>query len=368
MPAEESSVDPKKEKTMLRTLTETIQAAGKKLDVLATPDGSRLLMFPYGARVLGLFSATGHDNFFWNNPHLEGQVSAKTLLTSDGWHNTGGDRTWIAPEWDTFFPDANSNAYLQPRELDMSDYRLEEVSGGTQFSREMSLHLARPNRNIRLHLNKWFGQAHNPLRHERDFAAINAAVEYAGYTQQVTMQCVDEAADPRAGVGIWNLVQLPPGGEMIIPLYSRTTPQKCFGSIPPDRVSVEGHILRIKVDFPGSHKIALKATAICGRAGYAYARNERYTLVIRNFNVNPSGDYIDVQRHDPDDFGYAFQMCRVDEPEYGSFCELEYHAPALGAFPDPTRSQDTSQLWAFRGERDAIDSIAHRLLGARINI
>ena len=134
-------------------------------------------------------------------------------------------------------------------------------------------------------------------------------------------------------MGIWNLIQLPPGGEMLVPLYSRTTPQKCFGHIPAERMTIEDHLLRVRVDFSGSHKIALKAAAICGRAGYVYGRGDRWSLVIRNFFVNPSGEYIDVQRHDPDDYGYAFQMCRVDEPQYGSFCELEYHAPAIGAFP-----------------------------------
>ena len=47
-----------------------------------------------------------------------------------GWHNTGGDRTWMAPELDTFFPDANSNRYWQPRQLDMSDYAVERTGGG----------------------------------------------------------------------------------------------------------------------------------------------------------------------------------------------------------------------------------------------
>lgn len=352
---------------MLNKLRQTIQAAGKKLEILETPDGTRMLMFPYGARVLGLFSPRSQDSFFWNNPRLEQDATARSLLTSDGWHNTGGDRTWIAPEWDTFYTDANSNAYLQPRELDMSDYKMEWANGGLEFSREMSLHLARPNRNVKLHLAKWFGPALNPLRYEREMAALSTTVEYAGYTQRVSMTSLDEPTDPQAGIGIWNLVQLPPGGEMIIPLYSRTTPQKCFGDIPPDRMHMDSHALRIKVDFSGSHKIALKATALCGRAGYVYNQGNHCSLVIRNFSVNPSGQYIDVQRHDPSDYGYAFQMCRVDEAEYGSFCELEYHAPALGAFPEPALSQDTSQLWAFRGDHESIDAIAHRLLGVRFS-
>ncbi len=88
--------------------------------------------------------------------------------------------------------------------------------------------------------------------------------------------------------------------------------------------------------------------------------------MVRNFFVNPSGAYIDVQRHDLEDFGYAFQMCRVDEADFGSFCEMEYHAPALGDPRFPARSEDASQVWAFRGTREAIDAIARRLLGAEI--
>ena len=37
-------------------------------------------------------------------------------------------------------------------------------------------------------------------------------------------------------------------------------------------------------------------------------------------------------------------MCRVDEVEFGSFCELEYHAPALGALPEMTQNRNVSQV------------------------
>jgi hypothetical protein len=180
------------------------------------------------------------------------------------------------------------------------------------------------------------------------------------------LQLNDNVGPSLPAVGIWNLAQLTPGGEMIVPIYARCTPQKCFGDIPADRVSLEDHVLRVNADFAGSHKIAMKAAAICGRTGYVYERNGRWSLVVRNFFVNLSGEYIDIQRHDPGDFGYAFQMCRVDEVDFGSFCEMEYHAPAVGALPDPSRGEDFSQLWAFRGPRAAIDAVARKLLGAGI--
>jgi hypothetical protein len=352
---------------MLNTLHQVLKVVGKSTEIFTMPDGSRLLLLPYGARVLGLFPAEGDDNFYWTNPVLEDAESARALFASPGWHNTGGDRTWISPEVDTFFLDATPAQYWQPRPLDMSVYSVERTGGGCQLSREMNLHLARPNSDVNLRLTKWFGPASNPLRWERDVASVLGSVQYAGYTQRVELQSLDGPLDRQATVGLWNLAQLPRGGELLVPLYSPATPQKCFGDVPADRVTLEDHLLRVKADFSGSHKIAMKAVSLCGRTGYVYGRGDQWSLVVRNFFVKPSGEYIDSQRHDPDDYGYAFQMCRVDEVEFGSFLEMEYHAPALGDLPDPTRSEDVSQIWAFRGTFEAIGAIAMKLLGAKLN-
>jgi hypothetical protein len=363
--AKSCNLDERRIATMLNGLSKTLSAVGKRFEWFAVPDGTRLLLLPYGARVLGLAAAENEENFFWSNPRLRAADTAQALFAQDGWHNTGGDRTWIAPELDTFFPEANSTRYWQPRALDMSDYEVERTGGGVQLSRRMTLRLSRTENSVDLRLTKWFGPAANPLRYERDLAGL-APVEYAGYTQRVAMESTDESSETPSAVGIWNLVQLPPGGEMLVPLYSRATPQKCFGDMPADHIAIDDHLLRIDADFSGSHKIAVKAASICGRLGYVRHHGDRWTLVVRNCFPNPSGEYVDVQRHDPNDFGYAFQMCRVDEVDFGSFCEMEYHAPALGGLPYPRRSEDISQLWAFRGGRKAIDAIARKLLGARL--
>lgn len=348
-------------------LSKVMAEAGKAVESFTTADGSRLLLLPYGARVLGLYSAAGEQNFYWNNPVLEDAEKAKTLFADAGWHNTGGDRTWIAPELDTFFPDATSNQYWQPRQLDMSDYTVQRIGGGVRLTREMTLHLARSNRDAAFRLAKWFGPAANPLRYERDMTATCGSVQYAGYTQRVTLEMQGDHGDQLPRIGLWNLAQLPQGGDMLVPTYSRAVPQKCFGDVPADHVVITDRLLRInKIDFAGSHKIAVKAASLCGRTGYIYGSADQWSLVIRNFFVNPSGDYIDVQRHDPEDFGYGFQMCRVDEPAFGSFCEMEYHAPCVGTWPDTSKSEDLSQIWAFRGSRNAIGAIAQKLLGVTL--
>jgi len=346
---------------------DSLAAAGKATDALATPDGTRLLLLPYGARVLGLYAPESEESFYWANPDLDHADRTQALFAGPGWHNTGGDRTWLAPELDLFFPDAKAEKYVQPRELDMSDYAVQRVGGGIQMSRPMTLPLARPNRNVNLVLTKWLGPAASPLRHERDMAAVLQGVEYAGYTQRTTLELPAATAEPLPHLGIWNLIQLPPGGELLVPTYARANPQTCFGHIPPQYLTIEDRLVRLAVLFSGSHKIALRGTAVCGRAGYVYPQRDRWSLVMRNFFVNPSGQYVDVQKADPGDFGYSMQVCRVDEADFGSFFELEYHAPAIGLLPAPTRSEDISQVWAFRGGRDEIDAIARRLLGAGIS-
>jgi hypothetical protein len=348
-------------------LERSMAAAGKTLERFQTPDGSQLCLLPYGARVLALCPPNSDESFYWRNTPLDDADSARKLFAGDGWHNTGGDRTWISPELDTFFPDTTFSRYWQPRPLDMSDYAVHRVGGGIQLSREMRLHLARPNSDADLRLTKWFGPAANPLRHERDMASANRSLQYAGYTQRVLLQSTTGASAPVPNVGIWNLMQLPPGGDLLVPLYSPADVQLCFGNIPAGRIVLSDHLMRVnKVDFTGSHKIAVKASSLCGRTGYVYPQGDCWSLAIRNFFVNLSGQYIDVQRQDPEDFGYAFQMCRVDEPEFGSFCEMEYHAPGLGALPQATESLDVSQVWAFRGSRDSIAAVAKKLLGVEL--
>ena len=99
-----------------------------------------------------------------------------------------------------------------------------------------------------------------------------------------------------------------------------------------------------------------------GRIGYRYqTRDGSWSLVIRNVFVNPSGQYVDVPWDRPDAFGYAVQACNIDSP-LGQFSELEYHVPAVS--PDAGRNfcADASQVWAFRGRREQIDTVVRALL------
>ena len=51
-----------------------------------------------------MFAPESEENFLWTNSALNSAESARAYYASDDWQNSGGDRTWLAPELDFFFP------------------------------------------------------------------------------------------------------------------------------------------------------------------------------------------------------------------------------------------------------------------------
>jgi hypothetical protein len=349
---------------MIATLQQSLSAVGKMSRFFQTSDGTRLLLLPYGARLLGLYTGDRDENFYWTHPALQRPETAAAVFAGDGWHNTGGDRTWVTPELDIFFPDyPDTRRHWEPPQLDASEYEIIDEPGRIAMSRRMCLRFARAGRDVELELTKWFEPALNPLRREREMASQHTGVQYAGYTQRTILTLVGSSTDQPVATGIWNLIQLPHGGELLVPTYAKATPRVLFGDIPADRLVAEDRLVRFRMDFPGEHKIAVRAAATTGRAGYLRRTADTWSLVIRNFFVEPSGEYVDVPKDDPADFGYAVHAVSVLS-SLGDFCELEYHAPALGRYERQTSCTDVSQVWAFRGPAAAIRTVARTLLGA----
>ena len=191
-------------------------------------------------------------------------------------------------------------------------------------------------------------------------------VEYAGYTQRTELKLLGESARRPVPMGIWNLIQLPHGGELLVPTYARTRPRVLFGNFPPGTVVSEPHCLRVAMTLRGEHKLAVRAAATTGRVGYVFRSGRAWSLVVRNFFVNPSGDYVDVPKDEPSDLGYAVHAVNVLSG-LGDFCEMEYHAPAVGQSPQSVESTDVSQVWAFRGPKTAIRTLVTLLLGVELS-
>ncbi len=352
----------------LHQLTATLKAVGKRTEVYETSDGTRLLLLEYGGRVLGMFAPGNEENFLWTNSALNSADSARAYYASDDWQNSGGDRTWLAPELDFFFPkypNMDIGGYWQPRGLDPGNYRLEKTHDGLKLTNRLGLHGFRSKKKAELEITKSVAPAPNPLRDNRNLRI--GRVEYAGHTLMTSLRILDSHPSDAPLVGLWSLTQMPHQGELLVPTYSKSEPKIYFGLVdtPPDELIVGDRLVRFKMRASGEHKIGIRALATTGRIGYLHPVGDKSALLIRNFSVNPSGEYADVPWTEPNDKGYSTQACSVNS-RWGMFSEMEYHVPAIGGTTGQSYVEDRSELWAFRGAQEDIKSIAHALLSNEI--
>lgn len=344
----------------MKQLIRVLSRIGKPTRLFRSPDGTRVLALPYGGRVLGLYSPRSEENFYWTNTALDSAPAARAFYEQDQWHNSGGDRTWLAPEVDLFFPKFPSlDVYHQQRTLDPGNYRVIQSGNSFVLAHRLTVQLSRFRKSVSLQIAKRIGPAPNPLRYERDLDL--PGVEYAGYTQFTSLDLVGAGRETRPAIGLWNLVQMPHGGDLLIPTYSRAEPLRVFGSIPARDLAISKHLVRYRMRQAGEHKISIRAVATCGRVGYLRQDGPRATLIIRNFAVNPSGEYVDAPWKDTGYLGFSTQACNVNSG-LGQFSELEYHIPAIGGRTGAIRCDDTAQVWAFRGPAQQIRKVASLLL------
>jgi hypothetical protein len=353
---------------MLQDLIATLKAVGKSTELYQTHDGTRLLILPYGGRILGVFAPGSEENFLWTNSVLNTVESARAYYASDDWQNSGGDRTWLAPEVEFFFPkfpNIDISGYWQPRSLDPGNYELTKTAQGVKLTNRLNVEAFRSRKRLELEITKSVAAAPNPLRNDTEIRL--GAVEYAGHTLLTSLRILDQNPDGVPLVGLWSLTQMPHQGELFIPTYSKAETRIYFGLVgaPPDELAISNRLVRFKMRAAGEHKIGIRAAVTAGRIGYIYPAGNRHALIIRNFSVNPSGEYADVPWTEPEDRGYSTQACSVNS-RWGMFSEMEYHVPAIGGTTGLNHTEDRSQLWAYRGSREDIVKIARALLSNEI--
>jgi hypothetical protein len=203
-------------------------------------------------------------------------------------------------------------------------------------------------------LERYLSWTENPLRHINE--GWTNELSYAGYSQKTRLEsfsCI------KNNLSIWNILQLPIGGEMFIPVYGGCS--AICGSLGIKNtklLGIEDVGIRIKTDKERDCLISVPPHMSTGRIGYVRQEGKNWTLVIRNFNVNPSGEYLNCFSGSSGKPGYAVQCRSVSDGE-ASHVELHYHVPANSS----QVIYDTSQTWCFRGNRVNIHKAAVSLLG-----
>lgn len=348
---------------MLDQVIGNLSAAGQPTALLSLSGGARLLVLPFGGRVLALCPPDSSQSFLWLNPALTEARTAASYLQQDGWRNPGGDRTWVAPEIDLFVADLGRpfETYQVPAAVDPAAWVV-QAQGRDRITLRTTgdLRLLR-SRTVRAAIEKTVLPAADPLA---EGGTLDSGLRYAGYTQRTVLEVEPTPAGQAvASVGLWSLLQLPQPGEMRVATWTEAGPRAVFGPLEPGELTNSARLLRWRME-PGSAttKIAVKAGPLAGRAGYLWGSGDTWQLVVRQFTVWPGAAYIDGLWEPPHETGFAFQACAV-RAGAESFCELEYHSPAVQTVASADRYQDESRVWAYRGSREAVEAAARRLLG-----
>lgn len=293
-------------------------------------------VLPSSGRLIGLFPPGSEENFLWANPDV----------SVAGWRNYGGDRTWLAPEIELFIGDLRrvTETYSVPQSLDPGNWKVDGTD--RRLTHSSRLRLFRSSRDAEIRLTKTYGDAANPLS--------SSVLSYAGYVQVTTLET-------DAPLAIWNLLQLPRGGVMLVATRGMTQPKVVFGRLSEGELTVTPELVCWRMAGTGPDtKIGIKAGLLTGRAAYlrSCASGDQADLVVREFAVDPDGEYVDALWEPPHETGWAFQACCVRNGRE-RFNELEYHAP-LGC------RRDESRVWGFRGRMQDIVAAASALLGAEV--
>ena len=169
------------------------------------------------------------------------------------------------------------------------------------------------------------------------------------------------------GLPLWNLLQLPHGGTMLMPRRGTMQPVVYFGSIAAEDLTVKPGLVAWRMSAPGERKIGLPASVVTGRLGYRYrGRGGEACLVVRDFEVSATGRYLDAPyygRAAGDEGGgpgvpaCAAQACSVSGGALGDFSELEYHAPAVGGDTGLSFREETSRVRCYRGPAGIIGEV-----------
>lgn len=346
-------------------LVRILQAASQNVMQLVDGAGASVFVLPYGARVLALAPAET-TNLFWVNPALSEVGSAKDFFREPGWRNTGGDRTWISPERDLHVCDLSDpwRSYEVPESVDPGCYSAEFTNDRIVLVGKAMVEHCRTGQRCTLELKKSIRMVPDPLRYEPAVAAMSDAVKYAGYEQITSLAYVETEEESQFPVSIWDAIELPAAGQIAIPTSRNSQPCDFFEPTGANYLRTSSTGLQFRVDGKERHKIAVRATdLIGGRAAYFRRVDHKCTLVIRNFAIDPSAEYVDTPWQNPLDKGYVLE-CYNDGGINGLYGELEYHSPAMGnGTGGASFLVDRAQVWGFEGPEREMAAILERFVG-----
>jgi len=332
-------------------------------ETLLTPSDMKFILLERGGRILGPFWDTGKSSLFWVTPLFNDPKRFSDFIENKGW-NIGGDRVWIAPEFQFNITNRYDfdGTYSLPPQMDPGTYHLtKENSKIFKFENSITLEANTiPSRKTNLFLTSFVTLCDDPLRNVQEYKEISTQVKFAGYERLIIL---DKKQNDNVMSESWNLVQLIPGGKMIIPTSHLTHPIFYRGKLDSKSFQLCSHAIIIQMDGKNQYKFGVKSPFVFGRIGYYNQIDDDISyLLIKNFYNNPSSTYCEEPPLQPGEHGFSIHVYN-DDGNLGGFCEMEVNGQTIGGNTQKTKSSDSILLWAYIGRKWAINKIAEWLLG-----
>ncbi|MFQ6069177.1 MAG: DUF6786 family protein [Candidatus Aminicenantales bacterium] len=291
--------------------------------LFSNESGNSFLVVPkFGARILAV--SVGGENLFWTHPEiLKGQ---------------GGQRSWVSPEGGNkgfiFKPDWSGNRDFSM--LDPGNYR--------KVSYEENKHLILSNsfkttsndgkENYELTLTREFRFEPDPLQDDEEFRGLEydyLGIDFVHKLKNNSEKMLDHI------LGLWSLIQIPPGGTMIVPLHEvkrEAWRGNYFEPIPEEYAKANEDSYSFFVHGSRRYKVGIHPQYAQGVICYLRETQEsECSLVFMIFPVKPEARYPDRPRVEQETNGDAIQIYSHFEEGLLAFGELESQSWALELEP-----------------------------------
>jgi len=268
----------------------------------------RITLLPERGRILQV--TVGGQAAFWNNPQWTGD-----------W-NVGGDRLWVAPEVDWFWNSAKRpdvQQYQIPATVDPGRWQVENLEPSSCRWRQRSRVECRHRKSaVDIELTRCISLVAD--------ADVPYFTQWMAYRTDNELRVLSGTKGQR--IGLWSLLQIPAGGQLIFPCRSKPAFRLYFGSIPPALWSRTAEQVTCRITGDHQYKIGFAPDVIRGRMIYARPVKGGQLVTYREFHPQPWRDYADRPLSALQTQGDAVQVYN-DSGKYGGFGEMEYHSPAL---------------------------------------
>ena len=332
-------------------------------------DNQVLVISPeMGGRIMGV-SAEGIEgkNLLWVNTG----IAKKDFLQADvPFVNSGGHRTWIAPE-DAFYLD-DSDEWFVPKVMDPGEYKVvESTEKAVVLSNKFSIK-NKQKEEYNLELKREISIIENPPLSSSE---LPDGIKFVGYKKIHSLKNLSQnvIGEDIPFVGLWSLIQLNPPGTIIVPMKPSKKDKKGyrgydpnFEPLLPERISLLDNVLSVKIDGKRREKIGISPESAKGCIAYLWKKDEdEGVLFIKKFNVEPGGIYLDGPWGVKRENGDAIQMYN-DDGNMGGFAEIECHGPAKILKPEEVESH-TIEIFIFTGQIDNLKAVGSKIMEIDLN-